>query len=45
MPEFLTGAGVIDGLLFFEGEFKGLLVHVGQHQGLTSLGVDCHGGD
>lgn len=45
MPEFLAGAGVVDGLAEFAGHFERLGIHVGEHEGLAGFVINGHGGD
>lgn len=45
MPEFLAAAAEIDGFALFDRLAEGLLVHVGDHEDFTGVGVLGHGGD
>ena len=40
VPELLSTTGVVDGLADLQGLKQGLLVHPGQHEGLSGLGID-----
>ena len=44
VPELIAAAAPINGLAEFERHFEGLLVHVGQHEWRTGLGIDRHRG-
>lgn len=45
VPDFLAGAGPVDGFAFFESELEGSGVHVGEHERLARFGVDGESGD
>jgi len=45
VPDFGAGAGPINGLTEFEGEFKRFGVHVGEHERFSGVGIHGHGGD
>lgn len=45
VPDLVAAAAPIHRLTEFQGHSETLLVHVGQHQRLTSGRIHCHGGN